>query len=396
MFLYILISNSHLTMSAQSSPNLFKEISVGPHRLLQRVIMSPMTRSRALNGDGVPTDSMTTYYAQRATAPGTLLVTEGTVITERAGGYATVPGIWSRDQIAGWKKVTDAVHAKKSFIFAQLWALGRSASAEYLKAHGHDYVSASNIPLTHTVESAFTGKIDMVPPRPLTVAEIKEYVQDFAQAAKNAVEAGFDGVEIHGANGYIIEQFLKEWSNDRTDEYGGSAANRARFALEIVDAVTAAIGADRVGIRLSPFETYGSMTNGPGTIEQYAYVLKELELRALADPSKRLAYVHTVENFFEVVSRGEEKIKKYPLEFVRFVWSGIWIRTTHFSRATALEVADGDDKVIIGFGRAFLANPDLVKRLKEDLPINPPKYPNLYVGGDEGYIDYPVYDESKK
>lgn len=378
----------------QTIPNLFKEITVGGNKLLQRAIMSPLTRSRALNGGGIPTESMTTYYTQRSSAPGTLIVSEAVFITERAGGYPNVPGLWSSEQIAGWKKITDAVRDNESFIYAQLWALGRSANPQFIGYQGHDYVSASDVALVGPPPGDTSGQTPPAP-RPLTVAEIKAYVQDYAQAAKNAVEAGFHGIEIHAANGYLLEQFLKVCSNKRTDEYGGSVENRARFTLEVVDAISEAIGADKVGIRLSPFEVYGEMVNGPETIEQYAYLLKELEKRGLADASKRLAYVHTIENTIDVETAPGKTVAKHPIEFVRFIWSGIWIRTTNFVRATALEYADGDDKVLIGFGRAFLANPDLIKRLKEDLPLNPPDAPTLYAGGDKGYIDYPFYSESK-
>lgn len=378
---------------SESKIALFQPLKVGNIELKQRIAFAPCTRCRAeLNG--VPSDRMVTYYEQRASAPGTLIITEATFITERAGGYEYVPGIWSKEQIAGWKKITDAVHKKGSFIYMQLWALGRQASHEVLKKLGHDYVSSSPLRDVTDSQAALSQYPNNETPRPLTVAEIKEYVADYAQAAKNAIEAGFDGVEIHSANGYLLEQFIKSSANTRTDEYGGSIPNRCRFTLEVVDAISAAIGPERTAIRLSPFEVFGGMEIGPDIIPTYSYLLYQLELRA--QKSKPLAYVHTVENVFKKTAADGTTFVVHPLEFVRFIWSGIWIRTQGYKRDTAIEAANKDDKLIIGFGKLFIANPDLVRRLKENLPFNHWKWNHFYSQSNEGYIDYPFYDEEKE
>ncbi|VVT58558.1 uncharacterized protein SAPINGB_P006269 [Magnusiomyces paraingens] len=380
-----------MTASALTN-NLFKPLKVGEITLAQRIAMAPLTRERARVADSVPTDIMTTYYTQRASAPGTLIVTEATFITERAGGYPGVPGIWSQDQVHAWQKVTAAVHKQKSFIFLQLWALGRVAGPDTLRSNGHDLVSASNISDTTQVgQHLALDDVFGEAPRPLSVEEIKEYVQDYVHAAQNAIEAGFDGIEIHSANGYLLQQFLDEHSNLRTDEYGGNVENRARFVLEVVDAIISAIGADRIGIRLSPYETYGDMKPGIGTLEQYAYLLKELEERGLK-PNGRLAYIHTVENTFKSTNSLGEPILRRPLEFVRNVWTGVWIRTLGFDRNLALQFADVDDKLVIGFGKSFIANPDLVRRLKENLPLNKFDFKTFYRAGSKGYTDYPFYE----
>ena len=248
-----------------STSKLFSPLQIGDFTLKHRVVLAPTTRYRA-SDEHVHGDLAVKYYNQRSREPGTLLITEATFIAPRAGGLGNVPGIWNQEQIAAWKKVrptrpvvvhpcidifeiqvTDTVHANGSYIFAQLWTLGRAATPSILQQEGDfPYVSASNIPLP--------GSTDI--PRPLTEQEIQEYVVDFAQAAKNAVEAGFDGVEIHGANGYLIDQFLQDVSNDRTDAYGGTVEKRSRFALEVVNAVTKAIGTKKTAIRLSPWNDY--------------------------------------------------------------------------------------------------------------------------------------------
>ena len=238
--------------------------------LSHRIAMAPMTRKRATE-DSIPRPYMAEYFAQRASTPGTLLTTDGTIIAFRAGGYPHVPGIWNQDQIDGWKPVTAAVHAKKSFIFMQLWALGRAGPREFCEG-------PSAIPIT----GADT-------PRALTEDEIHEYISFFAQAAKNAIEAGFDGVELHGANGYLIDQFLRESSNTRTDAWGGTIEKRAHFGLEVAAAVVAAIGAERTAVRMSPFADWQDMSM-EGAAEQFGYYVTELK-------KLKLAYLHIFEEF---------------------------------------------------------------------------------------------------
>jgi NADPH2 dehydrogenase len=256
---------------------LFQPLKVGKIELQNRIVMAPLTRLRA-DGDHVPLPFVAEYYAQRASVPGTLLITEATFIAPAAAGYGNVPGIWTAEQIAGWKPVTDAVHKKGSFIYLQLWALGRAADPENLKKEfGKKVVSASDIP--------FEGGAT---PTPLTEEEIWEFVGYYKQAALNAIEAGFDGVEVHGANGYLIDQFLQDVSNNRTDAWGGSVEKRARFGLEVTKAVVGAIGAERTGIRLSPYSPFQGMKMAD-PVPQFSYFVEHLK------PLK-LSYLHVVES----------------------------------------------------------------------------------------------------
>ncbi|KAJ7737106.1 FMN-linked oxidoreductase, partial [Mycena metata] len=266
-------------MSSPAS-KLFEPFKIGTTVLQHRVVLAPLTRYKASETHVPYLPLVAEYYAQRASRAGTLLISEGTFIAARAGGLSHVPGIWSPEQITAWKSVTTAVHAKGSAIFMQLWALGRVANYPVLQSEDPSlpYVSASDVLLT-------TKK---GPLRPLTVPEIKQYADLYAQAARNALEAGFDGVEIHGANGYLVEQFLHEVTNKRTDQYGGNIENRARFALEVIDAVAAAVGAERTAIRFSPRNRFQEM-GMPDPIPTYSYVVSQLAAR-----HPNLAYLHLI------------------------------------------------------------------------------------------------------
>jgi len=230
------------------SDKLFEPLKVGSLELAHRVVMAPLTRFRA-DDRHIPLPFVKRYYEQRASVPGTLLITEATFITPQAGGYNNVPGIWSTEQIQAWKEVTDAVHAKGSYIFCQLWALGRVAVPDNLRKEGFKLVSSSPTPVSSEHEI----------PEELSEEEIQQYIVDYTQAAKNAIEAGFDGVELHGANGYLVDQFLQDTCNARTDRWGGNVENRSRFHLEITKSLVKAIGAERVGVRLSPYSTFQGM-----------------------------------------------------------------------------------------------------------------------------------------
>ncbi|KAF7721189.1 hypothetical protein EC973_005120 [Apophysomyces ossiformis] len=363
---------------------LFAPIQLGKIALQHRVALAPLTRFRATETH-VPTDLAVKYYEQRATRPGTLLITEAAFIAERAGGYNRVPGLWNKEQLAGWTKVFDVVHAKGSFVFVQIWGLGKSALAmpNYLAERGFEAVSSANVPSTD-------GKSPDV--RALTTAEVKEYIQDFITAGKNAIEAGADGVEVHGANGYIFEQFLNDILNsERTDEYGGSIENRARFLLEVIDGLIEAVGADKVGVRLSPYNTFGGMTVSPLAVAQYAYVLAELQKRA--DAGKELAYVHTMEAEKGTKHASGKSIAEENLEWIRTVWNGVWVRNRDYRREDALKLTSADPKVVVSFGRDFISNPDLVQRLENNWPLNEGNSATHYTNGAEGYIDYPFYKE---
>ncbi|KAH8593686.1 NADPH dehydrogenase [Bisporella sp. PMI_857] len=353
---------------------LFQPLKVGNATISNRIALAPLTRFRA-DDDHVPLPFVPEYYQQRASYAGTLLVTEATFIAPEAGGYGNVPGIYTEAQIEGWKKVTEAVHAKGSFIFLQLWALGRAADPAQLKkefGEGAKVVSASNIP--------FEGGAT---PTPLTEAEIKNYVRLYAQAAKNAVAAGFDGVEIHSANGYLIDQFLQDTANQRTDSYGGSVENRARFGLEVANAVVDAVGAERTAIRLSPFSLFQGMKM-KDPVPQFSYYVKELK-------KLNLAYVHIVESR---ISGNADIETTEKVDFLIDIWDNRSpvLLAGGFRPDSAYEAADEqykDKDVVIVFGRYFISNPDLVYRVKEKIPFEPYDRNLFYNKGEKhGYTDY--------
>ncbi|KAF9077407.1 hypothetical protein BDP27DRAFT_1379648 [Rhodocollybia butyracea] len=320
-----------------------------------------------------------------ASVPGTLLVTEGTLISHQAGGYAHVPGIWSDEQISRWKEITEIVHDKGSYIYLQLWALGRTpipGTALVEPDFPYDHVSPSDISITPD---------DPKKPRPLTVSEIKEYVHWYATAAKNAVErAGFDGVEVHGANGYLVDQFLQDVSNDRTDEYGGSIENRARFPLEVIEAIAKAVGPERTAIRLSPWNTFqGMRMNDPKPT--FRYFVEELKK---AHPT--LSYIHVVEPRSQGYDLKMDLPEGESLDFLREVWtqegSARWfISAGGADREIGIQTAD-DKGGLVAYGRWFLSNPDLPYRLEHNIPFNAYDRNTFYVLDGkvpEGYTDYP-------
>ncbi|KAI0916451.1 hypothetical protein AcV5_002945 [Taiwanofungus camphoratus] len=359
-----------------TEPKLFQPIQVGNVTLGHRVVLAPLTRFRA-NKDHVHGDLAVEYYAQRASSPGTLLITEATFIAPQAGGYDYVPGLWNEEQVAAWKRVTDAVHAKGSYIYCQLWALGRASDPKVLKREGYPFVSSSDVPLPGSPA-----------PRPLTVPEIKEYVQWYTTASENAVKAGFDGVELHGANGYIIDQFLQDVCNKRTDEYGGSIENRARFGLEVIDSVAKAIGAKKLGIRLSPWGYFQGMRM-KDPIPTFTYFVKKI-----AEAHPDFAYIHLVEARVSG-NMDREVVPEESNDFIRKIWAPrALISAGGYTRETALEAAEqhGD---LIGFGRSFISNPDLPLRLRKNLPIAKGNRDTYYAPESPvGYTDYPFAEQS--
>ncbi|KAF8482739.1 NADH:flavin oxidoreductase/NADH oxidase [Russula ochroleuca] len=372
-----------------ATSKLFQPIQVGRVTLQHRVVMAPLTRYRG-NSRHTPTDLLVEHYAARGSLPGTLIISEATFIAPKASGYSFhVPGIWSDEQVAAWKKVTDAVHAKGSFMYLQLWALGRAASVEKLKEEdpSFEYVSAGDVPVPRTPEQEENGE-DAARPRPLTKAEISEYVQLYATAAREAVErAGFDGVEIHGANGYLLDQFLKETSNNRTDEYGGSPENNARFVLDVAAAVSAAVGEERVGLRLSPWVSLlDNLGNNP--IPVFSYLVTELRRR-----HPNFGYLHVVEP--RVQGLLDRTVDGESNDFLRTIWAGKrWISAGGFSRENAIKQADELGE-LIAFGRYFTSNPDLPVRLRENIPLTPYNREVFYIEGSPiGYNDYFPADTS--
>ncbi|KAJ7052277.1 hypothetical protein C8F01DRAFT_1221986 [Mycena amicta] len=354
-----------------SDSKLFQPIRIGGIELAHRVVFAPATRYRA-DANHVPLPHVAEYYGQRASAGG-LLITEATFPALSAAGLPNVPGIWSDQQIAAWKEITDRVHAKGSHIYLQLGAQGRGGRPEVLAADNLPYVSASNV--------SMTGRT--VDPRPLTVAELKEYLEIYATAASNAVyKAGFDGVEVHSANGYLLNQFLHDGSNTRTDEYGGpSVENRARFPLEVVDAIVKAVGQSKTGVRFSPWGTYQDMyMEDPRPT--YSYVVTQLR-----DCFPDLAYLHVVE------PRADANVRAGASnDFIREIWGARpFISAGGYTREIALAVAEekGD---IVAFSRGFIANPDLPYRLLNDIKLTVGDRAYYYVFGStdpKGYTDYP-------
>ncbi|KAA1477656.1 FMN-linked oxidoreductase [Dentipellis sp. KUC8613] len=358
---------------SSTTPKLFQPIQFGDVTLQHRIVMAPMTRIRA-NEAHEHTDVGVEYYAQRASVPGTAIITEATFIAPEAGGYDYVPGIYTDEQIARWKKIADAVHEKGSFIYMQLWALGRAATPSVLAKDGLEYVGAGSIPLDNRGT-----------PRPLSREEIKHYVGLYATAASNAVhKAGLDGVEIHGANGYLVDQFLQTNTNDRTDEYGGSVENRIRFALEVVRAVTEAIGAKKTGIRLSPWNPFQGMRM-PDPVPTF----RELVTR-LRDTTPDLAFIHVIEPRINGIEL--QKVDHESSDFLREIWGPRpFIAAGGFTREDAIQTAE-EKGGLIAIGRMFISNPDLPRRFREGIPLTPYDRNTFYARPADitlGYVDYP-------
>ncbi|GJN91263.1 hypothetical protein Rhopal_004282-T1 [Rhodotorula paludigena] len=372
-------------MAANST--LFEPLQVGRMRLSSRIAMAPLTRYRA-DSEHVHRDPAVTYYAQRASEPGTLIITEATFVHAKAAGQKNAPGIFTDEQVQAWKRVVDAVHDKGSYIYLQLWALGRAASADVLRAEAdEDVQSASDVP--------FEGGDK---PRPLTKLEIQDYIGYYAQAAKRFVEeAGGDGVEIHSANGtlaprYLLDQFLQTTSNKRTDEFGGSVENRCRFPLAVARAVVDAVGADRVGIRLSPFSKFqGMKMDDTDEIKRtFSYYVEQLR-QSFPD----LAYIHGIESRIA----GSETVDvdyNEQLDFIHDIWAPRpFLQAGGFDPSTALQAARKYPNTVIIFGRYFISNPDLVRRIREGVDLAPWNKETFYLFGPEhteGYIDYPFAD----
>ena len=361
------------------SPTLFDPIHIGPNTLSHRIAMAPLTRYRA-NDAHVHTSLATEYYSQRASVSGTLLITEATFISPRASGYENVPGIWNKDQIEAWKNVTDAVHKKGCYIMCQLWALGRAAKPEIVRKEAGEkaFVSSSSIAMQAG------GEV----PRALEEEEILAFIADYAQAAKNAIEAGFDGVEIHGANGYLIDQFTQDMTNHRTDAWGGSVEKRSRFGLEVAKAVVEAVGSEKVGIRMSPFSTFQGMKMAD-PITQFSHLIEGLK-------KLKLAYIHLVESRVSGNADIEATERVDPL---LKVWdkTGPVLLAGGFqpdSAKRAVEEEYTGHNIIVVFGRHFIANPDLPFRIEKGLELNKYNRDTFYKAkSPDGYVDYPFSKE---
>ena len=359
---------------------LFTPLRLGHYQLSNRIVMPPMTSSRASQPGDVANDLMADYYAQRASAG--LIIAEGTQISPLGKGYAWTPGIYSPEQIAGWRRVTDAVHAAGGRIVIQLWHVGRISHVSLLPEGTLPVSSTARVANTKTY--TLKGFEAVSAPRALRTDELPRIVADYRAAARNAIAAGFDGVEVHGANGYLLELFLRDSINDRTDAYGGSIANRARLMLEVMQAVVAEIGAGRTGLRLSPVTPANDADQDSDAQALYGYVVDQLA-------PMRLAYLHLIEGS----TGGPRDVAPFDYEALRRVFkaanpSGAWMVNNGYDRAMAFEAVDSGRADLVAFGKPFISNPDLVRRLREDAPLNAPQRETFYGGGATGYTDYPA------
>jgi N-ethylmaleimide reductase len=357
--------------------SLFDSCTLGALTLSNRIVMAPLTRNRA--GQGlVPTDLTATYYAQRASAG--LIITEATQVSAQAQGYQDTPGLYTQQQIDGWRKVTEAVHAQGGRIFVQLWHVGRISHVD-LQPDGAAPVAPSAI-RAETKTFVNNGFADVSEPRALQLDELPGIVNDFRQAAANAIEAGFDGVEIHGANGYLLEQFIKDGANHRTDAYGGSIENRARLLLEVTAAVVQQIGADRTGVRISPV----SPANGIACSDpqpQYDYIVEQLSALGVV-------YLHVVEG----ATGGPRDVAPFDYAALRSRFKQTYLANNGYDLGLATASLNDGKADLFAFGRPFIGNPDLVGRLKAGAPLATLNPATLYGGGAEGYIDYPTLAEA--
>ena len=369
--------NSHnVTPSAAS--DLFAPYSIGSLTLANRIVMAPLTRSRALPGD-VPGPLTVTYYTQRASAG--LIISEASQISPQGKGYIQTPGIYSAEQIAGWKQVTVAVHAKGGKMVVQLWHVGR-ISHPALQEGGTLPVAPSAVTPKGWVFTG-TGKEDMVTPRALALGELPGIVADYRRAAQNAKAAGFDGVEIHSANGYLLDQFLRDKTNLRNDRYGGSIENRARLLLEVIDAVLEVWEKDRVGVRLSPISAVNDIDDSnPEPL--FTYAVQELAKRDIG-------FLHIVEGM-----TGGPRIPGKPSDFdldkLRRIFPNTYIANNGYTREMAIEARASNRADLIAFGKDFISNPDLVERLRRNAPLNALDVATLYGGDAHGYTDYPFLE----
>lgn len=364
------------SLHPRSETALFEPFEAGALFLRNRIVMAPLTRNRA--GEGlVPGPLAAEYYAQRASAG--LIIAEATQVSADAQGYADTPGIHSAEQIAGWRRVTDAVHAKGGLIALQIWHTGRMSHTSF--HDGAAPVAPSAIRAKGKTFLKGEGFVDVSTPRALELQEIPAIIADFRQAALNAMEAGFDAVEIHAAHGYLIDSFLRDGANKRTDSYGGSIENRARFLLEIVEACAGAIGADRLGVRLSPVSPAGdSHDSDPQAL--FGHVVARLN-------EFGLAWLHVVVG----ATGGPRDYMPFDYDALRRLFDGPFMLNNGFDREMAMEAVTGGKADLISFGRLFIANPDLVERFRQNAPLNPLLPPStFYGGGAHGYTDYPTLD----
>jgi len=368
-------------MATQTQQTLFSPVRVGPLTLSHRVVMAPLTRLRSEQPGDIPGDLMVEYYGQRASSGG-LIITEATTVSITGRGYLGGPGIYSDEQVAGWKRVTDAVHAKGGRIFLQLWHVGRQSHTDM--TNGAAPVAPSVVPFEGVVRTA-NGWVPVSPHRALDIEEIPAIIEAYRRGAERARAAGFDGVEIHAANGYLLDQFLQDGSNKRKDAYGGTVENRARLLLEVTEAVVSVWGEGRVGVRIGPSGTWAGMSDS-NPEATFGYVAEQLNQFGLA-------YLHIIEPRIkgsEVTQEGLEPVASAQL---RKIFKGTILAAGGFSPQGAESIVQKGDADLVVFGRHFISNPDLPKRVELGLPLTPYDRETFYGGDHHGYTDYPFYDQ---
>jgi N-ethylmaleimide reductase len=363
-------------------PSLFDPMPLGEITLPNRIVMAPLTRNRSVGLE--PGELAALYYRQRASAG--LIIAEATQVSTMGQGYLDTPGIHSAAQVAAWRRVTDAVHADGGRIFLQLWHVGRISHSSLLPDGAAPVSSTYRRPNAMTFAAA--GFVEVSPPRALRDDEIPGLIEDYRQAARNAMDAGFDGVEVHAANNYLLEQFLRDSVNDRAGPYGGSIANRARLVVEVVEAVAAETGAGRVGIRLSPMTTFNDTARDSDPQALYGHLAEQLAPLGMA-------YMHVVEG--ETGGPREPPDAEQPFDYaaMRAAFGGTWMVNNGYDRSLAIDTVASGDADLVAFGRPFIANPDLVRRLRENAPLNTPDEATFYGGGAEGYTDYPTLADAR-
>ena len=353
-----------------STELLFTPITLGNVELQNRIVMAPMTRNRAAKG-AVPQEMNVEYYRQRATAG--LIITEAAQVSPEGVGYPGTPGIYNDEQVAGWHKITDAVHEEGSRMFLQLWYCGRISHPDLLPDKQTPVAPSAIKPEGETM--TYEGMKAFVEPRALQKDDITKIVSQYRNAAQKAKDAGFDGVEIHAANGYLIDQFLRDGSNQRSDEYGGSEENRMRFLNEVIDAVLTVWDSKNVGIRLTPENSFNSMSDSDPQAH-FDYFIRQLN-------SRDLAYIHLLEG--DMMGAGST----FDYRALRDAYSGLYMANNGYDKDRAVASLSNGDSDLVAFGVPFLANPDLVKRFRHDLPLNAPDQATFYGGDETGYTDYP-------
>ncbi len=361
--------------------DLFSKYLLGTIELNNRIVMAPMTRSRALERNA-PNDLMVQYYRQRAEAG--LIITEGTAPSPNGLGYARIPGIYSFEQIERWKDVTKGVHDKGGVIFLQIMHTGR-VSHPLNMPEGARVLAPSPIRISGKMFTDQQGMLEYPEPLEMTLSDIEQTKKEFVLAAQNAIEAGFDGIELHGANGYLLEQFLHPAANQRSDQYGGTIANRARFVIEVAEEVTKAIGWDRVGIRISPYGVANDLPLYPEIEEAYTYLVEELNKVAIA-------YIHVVDHH----SMGAPEVPVKIKQKIGALFNGTLILSGGYDLQKAQAELNQETADLIAFGRPFISNPDLVYRFKHNIPLNNDLKTDLfYSGGEKGYTDYPLAQQQE-